>query len=62
MVQLDLMGEAMVKQLSKAKLSNEISSELQQCIELCAKLNIDFYDCLSHARIEYDKHQREPNH
>ncbi|WP_373976238.1 hypothetical protein NT239_05525 [Chitinibacter sp. SCUT-21] len=62
MVQFDLLNEANNKQQSKARLSDEITSELEQCIELCAKLKIDFYDCLAHARIEYEKHLRDAQH
>ena len=40
---------------SKEQLSSEVTTQLQQYIELCANLRIDFYDCLAHARIEYDK-------
>jgi hypothetical protein len=59
MVQFDLINDALAKQQSQARLSTEITSELEQCIALCAKLKIDFYDCLAHARIEYEKHQRD---
>ena len=40
---------------TKAQLSDEVTTQLQQYLELCANLRIDFYDCLAHARIEYDK-------
>ena len=40
---------------SKEQLSCEVTTQLQQYLELCANLRIDFYDCLAHARIEYDK-------
>lgn len=40
---------------SKEQLSGEVTTQLQQYLELCANLRIDFYDCLAHARIEYDK-------
>ncbi|QLG86805.1 hypothetical protein HQ393_00305 [Chitinibacter bivalviorum] len=62
MVQLDVCTNQQLKQVSKTTLSHEITSELQLCIELCAQLNIDFYDCLAHARIEYEKHLREGHH
>ena len=39
----------------REQLSCEVTSQLQQYLELCASLRIDFYDCLAHARIEYDK-------
>lgn len=42
---------------AKEQLSNEVTTQLQQYLELCANLRIDFYDCLAHARIEYDKHR-----
>ncbi|QLI80703.1 hypothetical protein HZU75_03685 [Chitinibacter fontanus] len=62
MVQFDLINDALSKQQSKALLSNEITTELEQCIALCAKLKIDFYDCLAHARIDYEKHLRDAQH
>ncbi len=40
---------------TKEQLSSEVTTQLQQYLELCANLRIDFYDCLAHARIEYDK-------
>nr|WP_314901231.1 hypothetical protein [uncultured Deefgea sp.] len=40
---------------TKEQLSNEVTTQLQKYLELCANLRIDFYDCLAHARIEYDK-------
>ncbi|WP_028449568.1 MULTISPECIES: hypothetical protein [Chitinibacter] len=49
------------KQLTHQRLSHEITHELEQCLSLCQQLQIDFYACLAHARIEFDKHQREPS-
>ncbi|QKJ65728.1 hypothetical protein HQN60_02715 [Deefgea piscis] len=40
------------------QLSDEVTAQLQHYLELCANLRIDFYDCLAHARIEYDKNRR----
>jgi|NOAtaT_5_FD_contig_21_7201174_length_261_multi_4_in_0_out_0_1 hypothetical protein len=62
MVQLDLANDTLAKQQSRSRLSHEITTELEECIALCAKLKIDFYDCLAHARIEYEKHLRDGQH
>ena len=35
--------------------SGDITAQLKQYLELCESQHIDFYDCLAHARIEYDK-------
>jgi hypothetical protein len=43
----------------REQLSDEVTTQLQQYLELCANLRIDFYDCLAHARIEYDKNHRQ---
>ncbi|WP_157315245.1 hypothetical protein [Chitinibacter sp. GC72] len=46
-------------QQAQQRLSHEITHELEQCLALCQQLRIDFYDCLAHARIDFERHQRE---